>query len=67
VKLGSAPRTQAFVTPARLPLERRLRPGASRRTSVPLLAEAPARSPASTTVTEPVADETGRAVTVVVS
>ncbi len=67
MKFGSAPRTHAFVTPDRPPLESRLTPAASRSTSVPLRAWDAARSASSTTVTEAVAAVTGRAVTVVVS
>ena len=58
---------KALVTPARLPLLRAFRPGTSRSTSLALRAAAVSISRASRTVTAPDADETGRAVTVLVS
>ena len=67
MKFGSAPRIQAFVTPARPPFDTRSMPGTSRRTSAPLRAAEAASSGAATTVTAPTDVSTGCAVTVVVS
>ena len=67
MKFGSPPRMYALVTAACPPLPSASRPGTSR-TSSPTLRAWDARvSSAPSTVTDPVAEETGRAVTVAVS